>query len=374
MNERIYLSPPFMGGNEKKYIEQAFEKNYIAPLGENVTEFERRAAAYVNLPSAAALSSGTAAIHLALLCLDVKPDDFVFCSDFTFIGSCGPIHHMLAKPVFIDSEPLSLNMSPIALEKAFAHFSKMNKLPKAVIIVDLYGQSADYDALTNICERYGVPVIEDSAEALGARYKDKPCGSFGSVSVFSFNGNKIVTTSGGGMALSRDPNLIKKIFFLATQAREPFRHYEHEVCGFNYRLSNISASIGLGQLDILDYKLKRRRDIFSVYKTLFNDSTLSMMPIAEYGSPNYWLSVISGDDGIDVNKILDALAAENIEARPTWKPMHEQPVFKDCLAFSHYDNEFFDSVYFRRSLCLPSGESLKEEEQEVIAEIVKDNA
>jgi len=243
LNRRIYLSPPHAGGREMDYIKEAFDTNWIAPLGPNVDEFEKELCRYVGIKHGLALSSGTAGIHLALRYLGVGQGDVVFCSSLTFAGSCSPVIYQQAIPVFIDSEPYSWNMSPDALEKAFQWAQKKNRIPKAVIIVDLYGQSADYDCLVPICERYGVPVIEDAAEALGASYNGRKCGHFGLISVFSFNGNKIITTSGGGMVVSEDSQAIEKMRFWSAQAREDVRHYEHKEIGYNYRLSNICAGI-----------------------------------------------------------------------------------------------------------------------------------
>lgn len=372
MNNRIYLSPPFMGGDELKYIHEAFEQNFIAPMGENITEFERDLSEYTDTPYAVALSSATAAIHMALRYFGVGPGDFVFCSDFTFAGSCNPIKYQFANPVFIDSDPTSFNMSPIALEKAFIHAKKENILPKAVIIVDLYGQSADYDALLPICAAYNVPVIEDAAEALGASYKSKMCGGFGDLGIFSFNGNKIITTSGGGMAISHNNDIVKKLKFWSSQAREPFPYYEHIEVGYNYRMSNICAGIGRGQMKILDQKLKHRKYVYDTYKKAFENSPIQMMPIADYGVSNYWLSVLTIEDSrINYMDIIKTLEDSNIESRPTWKPMHLQPVFNDCLSFPHYDDRFLSHEVFNKGLCLPSGDCLTDEMQHEIIKIIK---
>lgn len=364
MQERIYLSPPYICGNEKKYVDEAFETNWIAPLGPNVSAFEKKMSAYTGIPYAVACSSGTAAIDMALRYCGVEAGDFVFCSSFTFSGSCNPIMAHKATPVFIDSEPETWNMSPDALREAFVWAKNRNKLPKAVIIVDLYGQSAAYDALLPICEEYGAPVVEDAAEALGARYKGKHCGGFGVLGVYSFNGNKIVTTSGGGMAVSNDGAAIQKLLFWATQAREPALHYEHKDWGYNYRLSNVSAGIGRGQLERLDHKIALRKAIFERYKELLSPMGGAMLPIGKDNEPNYWLSVAVLPQGVQPARVCEALAQKNVESRPAWKPMHLQPVFSDC---PHFDTGVGERA-FERGICLPSGEALTEAQQERIAE------
>jgi pyridoxal phosphate-dependent aminotransferase EpsN len=373
MNHRIYLSPPDMGGQEIKYIQEAFDTNWIAPLGPNVDSFEKELCSYVNIKSGLALSSGTAGIHLALKYLNVGQSDYVFCSNFTFIGTCAPIIYQNAYPVFIDSEAESWNMSPEILGKAFSWAEKENKIPKAVIIVDLYGQSADYEKLLPICEYYRVPVIEDAAEALGATYKDKKCGTFGNINVFSFNGNKIITTSGGGMVVSDDEQAIKKMYFWATQAREIARHYEHKEIGYNYRMSNICAGIGRGQLEVLSERIAAKREIKKRYKEGFRDLPVKFMPEFKKGSSNSWLTVITIDKDCEVipEDIISVLEKENIESRPVWKPMNMQPVFKDSIFFPR-DNDFnIGQKVFERGVCLPSGSSLTIEEQSRIISIIK---
>lgn len=379
MNNRIYLSPPHMSGNEIKYIQEAFDTNWIAPVGPNVKAFEEELSNYIDVKYGLALSSGTAGIHLALKYFNVKPGDYVFCSSLTFAGSCNPIMYEKAIPVFIDSEPETWNMSSEALERAFKWAKKENKMPKAVIIVDLYGQSADYEKLIPKCDHYNVPIIEDAAEALGATYKGKKCGIFGDIGVFSFNGNKIITTSGGGMAVSNDEKAIKKMLFWSTQAREPYRHYEHKEIGYNYRLSNICAGIGRGQLQVLDDRIATRKKIYETYKEGFKHLPITMMPIHENGEPNYWLSVFTINEGCNVlpEDIIVALEKENIESRPVWKPMHMQPVFKDDPFFSHVEkctSDDYDSVsesLFKRGICLPSGTAMSEEELDKIIEVVQ---
>ncbi len=372
MSKRVFLSPPHMSGNEMKYIQDAFDNNWIAPLGKNVDGFEQDVSTYVGVNHALALSSGTAAIHLALKYLGVGEGDYVFCSSLTFSGSCNAIAYEKAIPVFIDSEPESWNMSPIALQKAFDWAKSRGKLPKAVIIVDLYGQSADYDELLPICEHYGVPVIEDAAEALGASYNGKKCGSFGHINVFSFNGNKIITTSGGGMAVSNDADAIHKMKFWSTQSREAELHYEHKEIGYNYRMSNICAGIGRGQMEVIDERVSAKKKIYQTYKTQFQDiPQINMMPILEKSEPNYWLSVITLDSSCEVTptQIINKLAQSNIESRPVWKPMHLQPVFSECKYFTH-DSDI-SAELFRKGVCLPSGSSLKRDEQEMVINIVK---
>ncbi|MEK3697502.1 DegT/DnrJ/EryC1/StrS family aminotransferase [Paenibacillus sp. FSL R10-2199] len=364
-----------MSGNEMKYIQEAFDTNWIAPLGTNVDKFEEEMCEYVGVDHALALSSGTAGIHLALKYYGVGPGDYVFCSDLTFAGSCNPILYQYANPVFIDSEPETWNMSPIALEKAFEWAKTENKMPKAVIIVDLYGQSADYDQLLPICKKYGVPVIEDAAEALGATYKGKKCGTFGDISIFSFNGNKIITTSGGGMVVSNDEEAIKKMRFWSTQSREATRHYEHKEVGYNYRMSNICAGIGRGQLELLESRIFTKKSIFENYNNKFENNPIELMPISDKGTPNYWLSVltIKSDYPVTTEQILLQLEKENIEARPVWKPMHMQNLFEECSFFSHNNNELpcVSQILFETGICLPSGSTLKGTEQDTIIQLIK---
>ncbi|MEK4850297.1 aminotransferase class I/II-fold pyridoxal phosphate-dependent enzyme [Paenibacillus sp. FSL H7-0756] len=372
MQERIYLSPPHMSGNEMKYIQEAFDSNWIAPLGTNVDKFEEEICDYVGMEHGLALSSGTAGIHLALKYFGVGPGDYVFCSDLTFAGSCNPILYQYANPVFIDSEPETWNMSPKALEKAFEWAKKENKMPKAVIIVDLYGQSADYDALLPICERYGVPVIEDAAEALGASYKGKKCGSFGHIGIFSFNGNKIITTSGGGMIVSNDEEAIKKMRFWATQSREPAKHYEHKEVGYNYRMSNICAGIGRGQLLELDNIVEKRKLVNTRYKELLTNYPVEFMPSLTGYEPNNWLTVLNltTNESNLRDHILNEIEKENIEARPVWKPMHLQPLFKDYEFFSH-KNSISDEL-FETGICLPSGTGMTDDDIKRVVSVIKE--
>ena len=367
MTDRIYLSPPYMCGNEKKYVDEAFATNWIAPLGPNVTEFEREISAYTGIPYALACSSGTAAIDLALRYLGVDSGDYVFCSSFTFAGSCNPIMYHKAQPVFIDSETDTWNMSPDALHEAFVWAKKGKKLPKACIVVDLYGQSAKYDEILPLCAEYDVPIIEDAAEAMGATYQKKPCGGFGVMGVYSFNGNKIITTSGGGMVVSHDEAVIKALLFWATQARESSLHYEHKEYGYNYRLSNVTAGIGRGQLERLNEKIALRKSIFERYEKALKPHGISMMPIYGKGRPNYWLSVVVLPEKVPPMKVCTVLMDKNVEARPTWKSMHMQPVFKEC---PYFDNGGVGETIFTRGVCLPSGEALTIEQQEMIIETI----
>ena len=369
--KKIYLSSPHMGGSEQKYVQQAFDTNWIAPLGENVNLFEKEITEYVGISSAAALSSGTAAIHLALKAAGVRRGDIVFCSSLTFSASANPILYEQAIPVFIDSEADSWNMDPAALEKAFCDFPH----PKAVIAVDLYGQSADMKPIRELCRKYGAVLIEDAAEALGAVYHGKKCGTWGDFGIFSFNGNKIITTSGGGMLVSENAEKIQKARFWATQSRETARHYQHEEIGYNYRMSNVVAGIGRGQLEVLDERVRQKTAIFMRYREAFSDiAELSMMPVRDYGVPNFWLSCILFDAGSKVKPIdvLLALEKENIESRPIWKPMHLQPVFAkyDFVTVQKPDADVAADI-FDRGLCLPSDTKMTEEDQAKVIEIVR---
>lgn len=375
INQRIYLSPPHMGGEEQKYIAEAFETNWIAPLGPNVEGFERELAEYVGVQGALALSSGTAAIHLALRLLDVGADDIVFCSSLTFVASANPILYQGATPVFIDSEPNTWNMSPDALERAMQDAEAAGTLPKAVIIVNLYGQSANMEPLLAICDRYGVPVIEDAAESLGATYKGKSSGTFGRFGIYSFNGNKIISTSGGGMIVSDDIEALEKARFWSTQSRDQARHYQHSELGYNYRMSNILAGVGRGQLRVLDNRIQARRAVFDRYVSALADVPgFAFMPEAEEGYTTRWLTALTVDErvtGISAVQIVDALAEENIEARPVWKPLHLQPLFIGCSYYPHTENRSVSDELFVNGLCLPSGSSLTVEEQERVVAGVK---
>ena len=371
MSFKIFLSPPNMCGKEREYVNEAFDTNWIAPYGPHLNAFEREMAAYVGVDSALAVTSGTAAIHLALRLYGVGPGDLVFCSDFTFAGSCNPILYQGAEPVFIDSEPYTWNMSSVALEKAFRWAKSQGRLPKAVIVVDLYGESANWDKILPVCREYNVPVIEDAAEAVGSTYKGKQCGSFGDINILSFNGNKILTTSGGGMVLSHDNEAIAKMRFWSTQAREPVIWYEHKEYGYNYRLSNVCAGIGRGQLECLDKKLKRRREIHDRYTEELKGLPLRVKQERRPGA-NYWLSVlISEDEQITPIKIISRLQNAQIETRPAWKPMHMQPVFQGTKCFSFVDGVYEDELIFRHAVCLPSGDGMTDAQQDLVITEIK---
>lgn len=343
-------------------MNEAFESNWIAPLGPQVDAFEEEVASYIGVKGALAVSSGTAAIHLALRLLGVQAGDVVFCSSLTFIGSVNPVLYLGAEPIFIDSEPESWNMSPRALEKALRDAAGNKCLPKAVIVVNIYGQSADMDPILELCEEYGVPVLEDAAESLGAYYRGKASGTFGKFGVFSFNGNKIITTSGGGMLVSEDIDALEKARFWATQARDPARHYQHSEMGYNYRLSNISAAIGRGQLVVLDERVQRKREIFDTYQTQLNSIPgVDFMPEAGFGRSNRWLTVMTLDPVIIKPSpwdLVDHLAEQNIESRPVWKPMHRQPLFAGAVYYPHEENHSVSDVLFQTGICLPSGTSM----------------
>ncbi|WP_341201698.1 DegT/DnrJ/EryC1/StrS family aminotransferase [Planomicrobium okeanokoites] len=367
MTDRIFLSSPHMSGKEQDYIKDAFTTNWIAPLGPNVDAFEREIASYVKMEDAAATSSGTAAIHLALELFNVGKGDTVFCSSLTFVASANPILYTGATPVFIDSEESTWNMSPDALARAMKEADENNKLPKAVIIVNLYGQVAMMDELMNICNHYDVPVIEDAAESLGATYKGKASGSFGKFGVFSFNGNKIITTSGGGMLVSNDVAALKQSRFLATQARDNALHYQHSVVGYNYRLSNILAGVGRAQLEVLDERVEARRAVFNRYVEAFADiDGIDFMPELANTYGNRWLTTLT----LDPKKIkatpyelIEEFAKENIEARPVWKPLHLQPLFENAMFYSHDQNGAVSERLFEQGLCLPSGSNMTVEQQ-----------
>jgi len=373
-NKRIFLSSPHMSGAEMDYIKAAFESNWIAPLGPNVDAFEKEIADYVGVKGAVAVSSGTAAIHLALSLLDVNRGDIVFCSSLTFVATANPILYLGAEPIFIDSEPETWNMSPTALEHAFKDAVKNNKLPKAVIIVHLYGQPAKMDELISICKSYDVPIIEDAAESLGSFYKGKASGSFGDLGIYSFNGNKIITTSGGGMLVSNHPEFLHKARFLATQAKDPAPHYQHSQIGYNYRLSNILAGIGRSQMMVLDSRVRKRRAIYNTYfQELSHLPGISFMPELENTRSNRWLTALTIHEevaGVSNKELLNALELENIEARPVWKPLHMQPLFERNKYFPHDEDESVSESLFERGICLPSGSNMTEEEKRRVVDCV----
>lgn len=373
MKKKIYLSSPHMGGEELNYINEAFDTNWVAPLGPNVNNFEKAVCEYTNSKAATALASGTSGIHLALKCSGVGQGDIVFCSTLTFSATANPIIYQGAEPVFIDSEYESWNMSPIALQKAFDDAEKNNKMPKAVIVVNLYGQSADYDKLKVICNKFNVPIIEDAAESLGATYKGDQSGTIGDIGIYSFNGNKIITTSGGGMMVSDNEEYIKKALFWATQSRENERHYEHKELGFNYRMSNVVAGIGIGQMKVLDERIAKKKEIYETYKSAFKGiDNIQMMDICDFGKPNYWLSTatINGNSKIKPLDIILALEKENIESRPVWKPMHMQPFFKEYKFFSSLDIESVSADLFNRGICLPSDTKMNEDDIKKVINII----
>lgn len=370
MRERIYLSSPHMCGEEMKFIDEAFKTNWIAPLGKNVTEFEHEMCSFTGRPFAAALSSGTAAIHLALKYFGVGSGDIVFCSSFTFSGSCNAIKYLNATPVFIDCDYETYNMSPEALEKAYQKYPN----PKAIIIVNLYGNPACYDSLLAITKKHGTPVLEDAAESLGSKYNGVQTGNFGDISIFSFNGNKIITTSGGGMVMVNDEKTRDKIIFWATQSRENFPWYQHEEVGYNYRLSNICAGIGRGQITAMEERVKRKREINFLYKKMFdNNSFISVLHEPKNCICNHWLTVITlaKECKVGFMDIINALAKENIESRPSWKPMHTQPVFKNCDYTNTYEYNVSEDL-FSRSVCLPSDTKMTDADVRFVSEIVNE--
>jgi dTDP-4-amino-4,6-dideoxygalactose transaminase len=372
IDSRILLSTPHLGDFEMDFVEEAFRTNWIAPLGPNVDEFEREIAGYVGVAQAAALSSGTAALHLALRILGVDKGDSVFCSTLTFVASANPILYLGATPVFIDSEPETWNMSPRVLAEALAEAAVRGQLPKAVIVVSLYGQSADMDPLIDLCSNYNIPVIEDAAESLGATYKGRASGTMGKIGIFSFNGNKIITTSGGGMLVSHDPVLVEKARFLSTQARESTPWYEHAELGYNYRMSNVLAGIGRGQLKVLDQRVEARREIFERYKAeLHHIKAIRWMPEALFGRSTRWLSVCMIDQeisGLSPSEVIGRLAARGIEARHVWRPMHQQPLFKGCSYYPHEPGASFADQVFEAGICLPSGSNMPSEQQDRVIE------
>ncbi len=373
-NKRIYLSSPTMHGKEQEFVKEAFDTNWVAPLGPNVNSFEKELAEYVNIPNAAALSSGTAAIHLALRLLGVKKGDIVFVPSLTFSATCNPVIYENATPVFIDSEEETWNMSPEALKKAYEKYPS----PKAVIIVHLYGTPAKLQEIMEICAEKGTAVIEDAAESLSSIYKGKHTGTFGRFGIYSFNGNKIITTSGGGMLVSEEEAMIERARFLSTQARDPARHYQHSQIGYNYRMSNVTAGIGRGQLLSLEEHKALKKAIYKQYQEAFSDiPELSMNPMNPDGDANNWLSCMTIKEGCGVtpDMVMDALEAENIECRPIWKPMHLQPVFQeyDFISLSE-EKDGKGSVsedIFNRGLCLPSDIKNTQEDMDRIIGIVR---
>ncbi len=370
MSKRIFLSSPTMHGEEQRYIKEAFDTNWVAPLGTNVDEFEKELASYVGVGHAAALSAGTAALHLAMKLAGVADGDVVFCSDLTFAATVNPVSYEKGVQVFLDSEEDSWNMDPKALEKAFEKYPN----PKAVVLVNLYGTPAKLDVIRDICSAHQVPLIEDAAESLGAVYHGKQTGTFGTFGVFSFNGNKIITTSGGGMLVSDDAAAIEKARFWATQSRDPARHYQHSEIGYNYRMSNIVAGIGRGQLKALDLHIQKKKAIYETYKNeLASLPGVQMNPYLPGSAPNFWLSCMTIDPASKVTPldVMVALEQENIESRPIWKPMHMQPVFAEHDFIQAADGTPVSERIFERGVCLPSDVKNTEEDMERIIGIIK---
>jgi len=366
MPKKIWLASPHMSdaGYETEFINDAFEKNWIAPLGSNVTGFEEDIMNKIGSKAAAALTTGTAAIHLALRYIGVSKGDVVLCQSLTFSATANPIIYEGATPVFIDSDYETWNMNPNRLEEALQKYKNV----KAVIVVHLYGLSADLDRIIEICDKYNVPLIEDAAESLGTAYKGTPTGKFGKFGILSFNGNKIITTSGGGMLVSDDEEAIEKVRFWSTQSREKERHYEHKELGFNYRMSNISAGIGRGQMKVLDERVKKKKYIYAFYKEQFkNISEIELMPINDFNDSNCWLTCITLKGKIKPLDILLKLEEENIESRPIWKPMHMQPFFKK---YDYIGSDISENLY-KTGLCLPSDTKMTDEDLYRICEIIK---
>ncbi len=372
MTKPILLSTPHMGDREREFVTEAFDTNWIAPVGPHVNAFEEEFGRIVGSTHAAAVSSGTAALHLALKLAGVGAGDEVFCSSLTFSASANPIVYQNAKPVFIDSDRISWNMDPNILVEALDRKAKAGTLPKAVVLVHLYGQSADIDPILAACQKYDVALIEDAAEALGATYKGRSPGTFGKIGIYSFNGNKIITTSGGGMMVSEDASIISKARFLATQSRDPAPHYQHSEIGYNYRMSNVLAGIGRGQLLVLEDRVAARRRNCEVYQSkLAQLPGIEFMPEAPWGNSTRWLTCLTIDPtafGADREVVRLALAEAQIEARPVWKPLHLQPIFQE---YEYIGGNVAEDL-FDRGLCLPSGSNLTDEDLNcVIAEIVK---
>lgn len=375
--EKVWLSCPTMHGEEQEFIQEAFDTNWVAPLGKNVNEFEKELAAYVGVKDAAAMVSGTSALHMAVKLAGVKAGSVVLCSDLTFSATVNPVSYEGGIQVFIDSEKDTWNMDPAALERAFELYDGRDAAhpkPTAVLLAHLYGTPAKLDEILALCEKYGVPLIEDAAESLGATYKGRQTGSFGKWAAVSFNGNKIITSSGGGMFLSDEPEAAKKVRFWSTQAREPFPYYQHEEIGYNYRMSNIVAGIGRGQLLHLEEHRAKKEAIYHRYEEGLRDLPLSMNPYdKEKCRPNFWLSCIlfAEDCGVDPEELRQFLDKYNVESRPIWKPMHLQPVFTERTFVSAKEGQDIGGEIFARGLCLPSDIKMTEEVQDVVIEMVK---
>ena len=370
-NKKIWLSPPHMGGRERELVKEAFDANWIAPVGPHISNFEQELSKLSQNFNIAALSSGTAAIHLALILAGVQKNDNVICSSFTFSASVNPIKYLGANPIFIDSDKESWNMCPELLTKAIKDGIKNNKKPKAIILVHLYGMPAKLDEIIAVANSFEIPIIEDAAEALGSKYKNQQLGTFADFGIYSFNGNKIITTSGGGALVCKNKKLIEKAKFLATQARDEAPHYEHSEVGYNYRMSNVCAAIGVGQLEVLSDRVARKREIFNFYKNeLSMIKEITFLEELEPSFSNYWLTTILLDKNstIDREQLRLHLEKDNIESRPLWKPMHLQPVFKDCKS---YVNGISEDL-FNRGLCLPSGTAMTTEDLKRIVKKVKE--
>ena len=370
-NKKIWLSPPHMGGRERELVKEAFDANWIAPVGPHISNFEQELSKLSQNFNIAALSSGTAAIHLALILAGVQKNDNVICSSFTFSASVNPIKYLGANPIFIDSEKESWNMCPELLTKAIKDGIKNNKKPKAIILVHLYGMPAKLDEIIAVANSFEIPLIEDAAEALGSKYKNQQLGTFADFGIYSFNGNKIITTSGGGALVCKNMELIEKAKFLATQSRDEAPHYEHSEVGYNYRMSNVCAAIGVGQLEVLSDRVARKREIFNFYKNeLSMIKEITFLEELEPSFSNYWLTTILLDKNstIDREQLRLHLEKDNIESRPLWKPMHLQPVFKDCIS---YVNGISEDL-FNRGLCLPSGTNMTTEDLKRIVKKVKE--
>lgn len=368
MNKKIWLSSPHLTGEEQKYVKEAFDTNWVAPLGPNVNGLEKDICNYTGVQSCSALSSGTAAIHLALIMLGVEEGDEVLCSSFTFSATVNPIRYQNAIPVFIDSERDTWNMDPELLEKAIIDRVSKGKTPKAIILVHLYGMPSKMDEIMIISKKYKIPIIEDAAEAIGSTYRGKSMGTFGEIGIFSFNGNKIITTSGGGALVSNNPGYCKKAIFLATQARDEAPHYQHSEIGYNYRMSNIAAGIGRGQMEVLNDRVEARRRNFEFYKKELNSiKNITFVEEPEGFYTNRWLTTILTDSFETREKIRLALEKENIESRPLWKPMHLQPIFKEFPAYIDGTSENL----FEKGLCLPSGSNLTQEDLDRVVFIIK---
>ena len=370
-NKKIWLSPPHMGGRERELVKEAFDANWIAPVGPHISNFEQELSKLSQNFNIAALSSGTAAIHLALILAGVQKNDNVICSSFTFSASVNPIKYLGANPIFIDSDKESWNMCPELLTKAIKDGIKINKKPKAIILVHLYGMPAKLDEIIAVANSFEIPIIEDAAEALGSKYKNQQLGTFADFGIYSFNGNKIITTSGGGALVCKNKKLIEKAKFLATQARDEAPHYEHSEVGYNYRMSNVCAAIGVGQLEVLTKRVTRKREIFNFYKNeLSMIKEITFLEELEPSFSNYWLTTILLDKNstIDREQLRLHLEKDNIESRPLWKPMHLQPVFKDCRSYVNGVSEDL----FNRGLCLPSGTAMTTEDLKRIVKKVKE--